>query len=143
MAFTTLKLASDLLDHLNTDAGVVALVGAGAVFHSQVQDDEKLPLVLISLPSIDMRDGHGFGDPQTTGQVADLTVVLAVMDERPDPSGLAAIADAVDDALRIWAPTDWSLRQVEAQEERLATRLEEGQTIQSGTMVYRVLLERT
>ena len=138
---STLGIVEDALDHLNTDAGIVALIGEGAVFHADVDQDQPMPFVLFSFPKIDLRDAQGYGAAQATGQVAEATLVIGIINEQHDPKGLGDLANAADTAVRSWAPSDWSVRQVEALEERTASLVEEGQTIQSATMVYRVILE--
>ena len=139
---STLALVEDLLDHLNTDVGIVAQIGDGAVFHATVDRDQPTPFVLFSFPRINLRDAQGFGADQESGQVAEATIVLGIINEQHDPKGLGDLANAADTALRAWAPSDWEVRELEALEERTASLEEEGQTLQSATMQYRLILER-
>ena len=139
---STLALVESLLGHLNTDAGVVALIGEGAVFHATVARDQPTPFVLFSFPRINLRDAQGYGPDQASGQVAEATIVIGIINEAHDPTGLGALANAADTALRAWAPSDWSVRELQALEERTASLEEEGQTLQSASLQYRVILER-
>ena len=47
---STLGLVEDLLEHLNTDAGIVAELGADAVFHATV-DRINRPVRVVLLPT--------------------------------------------------------------------------------------------
>ena len=133
---STLALVEDLGVHLNAQPDIKA-------FHAVVDHDQPTPFYLYILPRINLRDSQGLGPDQATGQVAEATIVLSVITEAHDPKGLGALADAADTALRSWAPSDWAVRELEALEERSASLEEEGQTLQSATLQYRVILERT
>ena len=65
---STLALVEDLGAHLNTDAGVVALIGEDTVFHATVDRDQPTPFLLFSFPRIDLRDAQGYGPDQASGQ---------------------------------------------------------------------------
>ena len=142
MALSTLELVAKLGEHLEADAGILAQVGEGAVFHAQADADQAMPFMLYALPRINLRDSQGLGVAQASGQVADATIVLSVITEGPDPLGLGVMANAADGAMRSWAPTGWSMLECNAVEERSASQLVEGQTLQSATLQYRVILER-
>ena len=139
---STLALVESLLEHLNTDAGVVALIGEGGVFHAEADADQAMPFLLFSFPRINLRDAQGYGPDVSTGQVAEATIVIGVINESHDPTGLGVLANAADTALRAWSPSDWSVRELQALEERSASLEEEGQTLQSASLQYRVILER-
>ena len=140
---STLSLVEDLVTHMNEEDTLVGLFGKDAVFHATVDRDQKTPFLLVSFPRINLRDALGYGPAQASGQVAEATIVLAVVDEAHDPTGLGDLANAADAALRAWSPSDWSVRELQALEERSASLVEEGQTLQSSTMQYRVVMERT
>ena len=139
---STLALVEDLGAHLNTDAGVVALIGPDTVFHATVDRDQPTPFLLFSFPRIDLRAAQGYGPDQASGQVAVATIVIGIINEAHDPTGLGDLANAADTAVRAWSPTDWSVRELEALEERTASLEEEGQTLQSASLQYRLILER-
>ena len=90
MALSTLELVAKLGEHLEADAGILAQVGEGAVFHAQADADQAMPFMLYALPRINLRDSQGLGVAQASGQVADATIVLSVITEGPDPLGLAS-----------------------------------------------------
>ena len=138
---TTLGLVEDLGEHLNEDAGIVVLLGEGAVFHATVDRDQPTPFILFSFPRINLRN-QGFGPDQSSGQIAEATIVLGIVDEQSDPTGLGELANAADTALRDWAPTGWVVLELEALEERSASEESEGQTLQSASLQYRLILER-
>ena len=98
--------------------------------------------MLFSFPRINLRDAQGYGPDQASGQVAEATIVLGIINEAHDPTGLGVLANAADGALRAWSPSDWSVRELEALEERTASLEEEGQTLQSASLQYRLILER-
>ena len=142
MPLSTLELVAKLGEHLNTDAGIVAQVGEAGVFHAQADADQALPFVLYALPRIDLRQSQGLGEAQASGQVAEATIVLSVITEAPDPVELGDMANAADSAMRSWAPAGWSMLECNAVEERSASQLVEGQTLQSATLQYFAILER-
>ena len=139
---STLGLVEDLLEHLNEDAGIVSLLGEGAVFHATVDSDQPTPFILFSFPRINLRNSQGLGPDQSSGQLAEATIVIGVINEQHDPSGLGELANAADTALRDWAPTGWVVLELEALEERSASEESEGQTLQSASLQYRLILER-
>ena len=98
--------------------------------------------LLFSFPRIDLRDAQGYGPDQASGQVAVATIVIGIINEAHDPAGLGDLANAADTALRAWSPSDWSVRELQALEERTASLEEEGQTLQSASLQYRLILER-
>ena len=142
MALSTLELVAKLGEHLNTDAGIVAQVGESGCFHAQADADQALPFMLYAFPRVDLRDSQGIGPATATGQTCTATIVLSVITEEPDPLGLGAMANAADGAMRSWAPAGWSMLECNAVEERSASQVVEGQTLQSATLQYRVILER-
>ena len=140
---STLALVESLLEHLNTDAGIVAQVGEGGVFHAEADADQAMPFLLFSFPRINLRDAQGYGPDVSTGQVAEATIVIGVINESHDPTGLGVLANAADTALRAWTPSGWAVLQLEALEERSASLEEGGQTLQSASLQYLLILERS
>ena len=65
-----------------------------------------MPFVLFSFPKIDLRDAQGYGPAHATGQVAEATLVIGIINEQHDPKGLGDLANAADTAVRSWAPSD-------------------------------------
>ena len=139
--FSSLSLVEDLLTHLNEDTDVVSELGKDAVFHAAVDKDQPTPFLLFSFRN-SLRNAQGYGIAQSSGQVVEATVTLAIINEAHDPTGLGALSDTADSALRTWSPNGWGVRQIEAIEERTESFTEEGQTLQSASMVYFIILER-
>ena len=75
--------------------------------------------------------------------MAEATIVIGVINESHDPTGLGVLANAADTALRAWAPSGWAVLQLVALEERSASLEEEGQTLQSASLQYLLILERS
>ena len=142
MGLSTIELVAKLGEHLNTDAGIVARVGESACFHAQADADQAMPFLLYAVPRTNLRNAQGLGEAQESGQVAEATIMLSVITQADDPLGLGVMADAADAALRSWTPSGWSMREIEAVEERTDSHKEEGQTLQSCSLQYRVILER-
>ena len=142
MGLSTIELVGLLGAHLNTDAGVVAHVGEGGCFHAKADADQPCPFLLFAVPRTNLRDSQGLGVAQASGQVAEATIMLSVITQADDPLGLGVMANAADAALRSWTPSGWAIRNIEAVEERTASHVEEGQTLQSCSLQYDVILER-
>ena len=142
MALSTVELVGLLGAHLNTDAGVVAHVGEGGCFHAKADADQPMPFMLYAMPRTNLRDSQGLGVAQASGQVAEASIIFGVLNQADDPTGLGTLADAVDDSIRLWSPSGWAVRELQATAERTDSRVEEGFTLQSATMEYALILER-
>ena len=142
MALSALGLLDSLLAHLEETDAVTDLVGE-SIYHGRADLEAKAPYVLYRLPKLDHGEAQGFGSEQASGQVIDATVSLTAVDEASEPKGLAAIANALDDAIRAWAPVGWGVREVRAIQERTDAFDAAGRTYQSAHAVYTVILERT
>ena len=142
MSFSTITLIQQLGEHLAADTGITAAFGEGSVYHANAGDDEAMPILIYRLPGLDLRYSQGLGPPQVEGQTVNASLIFGVLNQADDPTGLGALADAVDDSIRSWTPSGWNVRELQATAERTDSRVEEGFTIQAATMEYALILER-
>ena len=143
MSLSASGLIVSLGVHLANDAGIEAQIGDGNTWHAHVDDSAQTPFVLYRLSNVSHRDAQGLGEHVALGQTPTVTAIVSAVDEASDPTALAPIADALDDAMRAWAPTGWSVLQFDLVEERSASHDAEGRTYQAVTMTYNIIMERT
>ena len=143
MSISALGLLESVGAHLAADAGIVALVGADGTFHANVDADQPVPFLIYRLPRVSHRDAQGFGVDRESGQTPEILLLVSAVDEAADPKQLSPIADAIDAAVRVWAPTGWTVLERELIEERSDSHQSEGQTLQAVVLSYRIILERT
>ena len=141
MALSALALLDALREHLEATAAVTDLV-AERIYHGRADLEALAPFALYRIPKLDHRDAQGFGPDAASGQTIDATLSLTAVDEASEPKGLVEIANALDDAIRAWAPAGWSVRELELLEERTDAFDSGGRTYQSAHAVYTLILER-
>ena len=140
MSLSGTGLLDDLADHLKTDADLSALVVDR--YHGRADLEAKCPFVIYQIPRLDHE--ASFGSQDRSGNTAEAVVILTGVDESSgDTALLTSIAERLDDLVRTWAPSEWSVRDVTLTVERLDAFDGGGRTYQSVSMTYSLELERT
>ena len=140
MSLSGISALTDLQELLDGDADLTALIKS--TFHARVDLETEFPVVLYELPRLTYETG--FGPQETSGQTAEAVVVLTAVDESSgDTSLLTEIATRLDDLLRAWAPTEWAVRNIQLDSERLDAFDSGGRTYQTASQTYTLQMERT
>ena len=138
MALSALGLATDLGAHLASDASLAHV----DVLHAHADENQKCPFLLYRVVKLDHRDGHGLGTHTVVGQTTEATFLVSTIDEAEDPKDLAVLADAVDDAVRSWAPAGWGVLETTLLSERTDSHESEGRTYQAFIQTFVLIMER-
>ena len=134
------RLLDDLRDHLAGDATLSGLVGE-SLFHARADEGNAMPLALYRISKLAY--DPGFGPHEARGQTAEADLQLTAVDEDSGETSLiASITDALDTALRTWAPGGWNISNLTLTGERLDAFDREGRTFQMATLTYQLTMER-
>ena len=139
MSLTATPLLDDLADHLKTDVDLSALVID--LYHGRADLEAKCPFVIYQIPRLDYE--ASFGGQDRPGNTAEAVVILTAIDESSgDTALLTSIAERLDELMRSWAPSIWSVRDVTLTTERLDAFDGGGRTYQSCSLTYSLQMEK-